>query len=133
MKTRTGAIILLFLMALTTGAQPTPKITGFFTDMHYIAEAGDMFGTEVWIVYVRDRYWACVQMADGAPDPPVVVPVEVTGSRVRFTVVEHPLYPDHTPAPVVPIKFDATATRTGLSGTVASQRLDLKRRNSYWQ
>jgi len=101
--------------------------------MHYIQEAGDVLGTEVWIVYGGDRYYATVQIAEGSPIPPVVVPVEVSGSRVKFTVREPFVDQDGKPAPDLAIAFDGTVTRAGLSGTMGSERLDLKRRNSYWQ
>jgi hypothetical protein len=101
--------------------------------MHYIQEAGDVLGTEVWIVSGGGRYYATVQIAEGEPSPPVVVPVDVSGSRVKFTVREPRVDQDGKPAPDLVIAFEGTITRAGLSGTMSSERLDLKRRNSYWQ
>jgi len=60
--------------------QGQPRVTGFFSNMEYIKEAGDVVGLEVWIVYARGSYWATVQVAEGEPDPPEVVPVQVSGS-----------------------------------------------------
>jgi hypothetical protein len=68
-----AAGLLCVLSLMNSSAQQQPKVTGFFTDMHYIAQAGDVLGTEVWIVYARDRFWASVQEAEGEPDPPVTV------------------------------------------------------------
>ncbi len=92
-----------------------------------------MVGTEVWIVYARGAYWATVQMAEGSPGPPVVVPVDVSGSKVKFTVREPLIDQDGKPAPDAVIQFEGTVTRSGLSGAVNSQAFNLKRRNSYWQ
>lgn len=125
----------LLLLAAGSGsnAQQRPRVTGFFTDMHYISEAGDVVGTEVWIVGGRGEYWATVQMADGEPDPPVVAPVELSGSHVKFTVREPLVDQDGKPAPDLVIHFEGTVTRDGLSGSVNGNKFSLKRRNSYWQ
>jgi hypothetical protein len=125
-----------FLLLLTNSgskAQQQPRVTGFFSNMRYIPESGDVVGTEVWIVYGGKSVYATVQVAEGAPTPPVVVPVEVSGSRVRFTVKQPLVDQAGKPAPDFVTHFDATVTKAGLSGTVNSQRLNLKRRNSYWQ
>jgi hypothetical protein len=132
-RLRISTCILILLAAYGLTARQRPRVTGFFSDMHYIPGAGDVLGTEVWIVYARDRYYATVQLAEGEPDAPVVVPVEVSGSKVKFTVTEHAVNQDGRPAPDFAINFDGTVTRAGLSGTVNSQRLNLKRRSSYWQ
>lgn len=89
----------------------------------------------MWIVGARGQYYATVQIAEGEPDPPVVVPVEVIGlSRVKFTIGMPLVYGDGRPAPDSVVNFDGTATRSGLSGTINSEALfNLKRRNSHWQ
>jgi hypothetical protein len=124
----------VFLFALcSSSAQQRPHVTGFFTDMHYIEGAGDVLGTEVWIVYARGGYWATVQMAEGSPDPPVVVPAQVSGSTVKFTVRDALIDQDHKPAPDLVLQFEGTITRTGFSGSINDNPFNLKRRNSYWQ
>lgn len=133
MRFRVCAGCALLLAISTSSAQQRPHVTGFFTDMEYIREAGDVVGTEVWIVYARGAYWATVQMAEGSPGPPVVVPVDVSGSKVKFTVREPLIDQDGKPAPDAVIQFEGTVTRSGLSGAVNSQAFNLKRRNSYWQ
>ena len=89
--------------------------------MHYIAEAGDVIGTEVRVVYARGQYRASVQMAEGEPDPPVVVPVEVSDTHVKFTVAEHLVNRDRQPIPDALFKFEGIVRPTGLPGTVNSQ------------
>ena len=133
MRIRISACALLLLIISGSSAQQRPHVTGFFSDMHYISDAGDVLGTEVWIVYARGGFWATVQMAEGAPDPPIVVPVEVSGTRVKFTVREPLVNQDGKAAPDSVTNFDGTVTRAGLAGTINSRPLSLKRRNSYWQ
>lgn len=77
--------------SLVGSAQTTKvPVTGFFTSMRYVAEAGDVVGMEVWIVYARGGYWATVQLAEGEPEVPVVVPVEVSDRKVIFSLPLRP-------------------------------------------
>jgi hypothetical protein len=114
----------LLLVAFTAEPQEMPRVTGFFSDMRLVPEAGDVLGAEVWIVYARGHYYATIQTAEGEPDPPVVVPAEVNGQRIKFSL---------TDAAGSVLKFEGTVAREGLTGTVNSKPLRLKRRNSYWQ
>jgi hypothetical protein len=113
-------------------AQQPPRVTGFFSDMRYIEGPGDVLGTEVWIVYARGKFWATVQMAEGAPEPPVVVPVEVSGSTIKFSIRESLVNQSGNPFDLV-ISFEGTVTRAGLSGKANSVPFNLKRSASYWQ
>lgn len=133
--TRLGGFCLLLLAFSASTAQQRPRITGFFTDMHYIEQSGDVLGTEVWIVYGGgEEYYAAVQMAEGSPTPPMVVPVQVSGSRVRFMTRQPLRDHDGKPAPDLVTQFDGTITRDGLSLSINnSQPHLLNRRASYWQ
>jgi hypothetical protein len=109
-----------------------PHVTGFFSDMSYIPEAGDVVGTEVWIVYARGGYYASVQIAEGEPDPPYLVPVEVTGlTGVKFKISQ-PLKSGRKAGPPAVIEFKGTVGNAGLMLSAPERRL-LKRRSSYWQ
>jgi hypothetical protein len=123
MKSIVGACVVVMLAIASSSGQQQPKVTGFFTDMHYIPEAGDVVGTEVWIVYARDKFYATVQDAEGEPDPPVVVPVEVSGSRIKFTIREQNVI----------LNYAGTVTRSGLALSLNGNKRTLKRGNSYWQ
>jgi hypothetical protein len=128
------ACCLLLLTVSGSNAQQGPRVTGFFTDMRYIQEAGDVIGTELWIVYARGAYWATVQIAEGEPDPPVVVPVRVSGPTVKFTLRMPLVDQNGKPAPDTVFEFAGTVSRDGLrldSGPFGA--VMLKRRNSYWQ
>src|SRR6266849_10924659 len=100
------ACILFFLATYGSRAQQQPRVIGFFSDMRYIADAGDVLGTEVWIVYGGQRYYATVQVAEGAPSAPVVVPVEVSGWKVRFTIKQPVVDQEVKRAPDVVTNFN---------------------------
>jgi hypothetical protein len=101
-------------------------------------EAGDVVGTEIWIVYARGEYWATVQEAEGEPNPPVVVPLEVSGlSKVGFTITKHLVHGDGTPAPDSITRYEGTVSKRGILLSTpqllgSAPRL-LERRTSYWQ
>jgi hypothetical protein len=65
--------------------QSGPRITGLYSDMRLFAATGDVGGVTIFITHGRDRYYALVQMAEGAPGIPVLVSLEVKDSAVPFT------------------------------------------------
>jgi hypothetical protein len=103
------------------------RVTGIYSNMNYVEEAGDVVGMEVFIVDGGDGYYATVQIAEGAPDPPVLVKVEVKGTAIEFTL------PGEAGASLG--KFTGTITARGLRGKFANAvRAEyLSRRKSYWQ
>lgn len=126
--------ILCVLSLASSSAQQQPKVTGFFTDMHYIQEAGDVIGTEVWFVYARGQFWATVQDAEGEPDPPQVVPAEVSGPRVKFSTRTPLISSTGKPVPDLVVEYAGTVSRTGLMLTIQGNPPTLlKRQKSYWQ
>jgi hypothetical protein len=129
----TAALFLLFLLTSGGIAQRKVPVTGFFTNMEYVKQAGDVVGMEVWIVYARGRYWATVQLAEGEPDPPVVVPAHVSEQHVSFVLKQPSIRSDGSPAPDRVLKFEGTITRSALTGTFANERMMLKRGSTYWQ
>jgi hypothetical protein len=135
MTPKVYAYLFFAVAGLVAQQQPrVPRVTGFFSDMRS-DPAGDVEGTEVWIVYARDRYWATVQEAEGEPNPPVIVPIEISGvSKVRFTITAHLMRGDGTSAPDLVRRYEGTVSKSGLLlSTPDSPPTLLKRRNSYWQ
>lgn len=128
-----AALALILLLTFGVTARKKAGVTGFYSNMQYIKEAGDVIGMEVWIVYARGNYWATVQLAQGAPDPPVVVPMQVSGQRVGFSIPEHLVGSDGRRAPDLVLKFDGIVTGAALTGVFGEERVTLKRGNSYWQ
>lgn len=134
MKTRIGAAAVFFLLlAFGTGAEPKSGVTGFFSDMRYVREAGGVIGTEVWISYARDQYWACVETAEGEPNPPEVVAVDVSGSKIKFTIMKQRVDQNQNLLPEQRMDFIGTVSAAGITGTFNGQDVVLKRRSSYWQ
>jgi hypothetical protein len=134
-----GCFLLLAVSGSVGQQRPQgPRLTGCFSNMRYIRKAGDVVGTEVWIVYARSQYWAIVQEAGGEPNPPVVVRVEVSGlSKVKFTISTQLTYGDGKPAPDSVTRYEGTVNKNGLllstpelSGSMPTL---LKRGKSYWQ
>jgi hypothetical protein len=127
-----GLAVTALIFALPVSAETTKaRVTGFFTNMQYIAEAGDMVGMEVWIVYARGGHWATVQLAEGAPDRPVVVPVEVSDRRISFAL-PGPSGDSSNTSNTTPLKFVGEVTKAGLTGTFVHDRVVLKRGRTYW-
>jgi hypothetical protein len=103
------------------------QITGMYSSMRYVQEAGDVVGMEVFIVAGGDGYYATIQLAEGVPDPPVVVKLEVKGSGIEFTL------PDNSGANLG--KFTGRVSATGIRGKFqhAVKAEFLNRKKSYWQ
>jgi len=99
--------------------------------MAYHQSSGDVAGLEVFVVYTREGYAAVVQVAQGVPNTPVVVPVKLNDSTVAFTM----------PLGGRQLRFEGKIDRDGLVGKfdngAFSDRQDgrimLKRTRSYWQ
>jgi hypothetical protein len=125
--------VLILAIATSSKGQQESRVTGFFSDMRHVSQARDVQGTEIWIVYGGGHYWATVQVAQGAPAVPAVVPVEVSGAQVRFSLTQRSLKPDGTAAEDVVLRFNGTVTKSGLTGVLGSEHVVLKRRQSYWQ
>jgi hypothetical protein len=119
-------LVAVVLLAATPSAENRgPRVTGIYSNMRYIDEAGDVLGTEVFIVYSSKGYFAIVQVAEGVPSVPAVVPIKVEGSRVSLSL----------PLDMGGGQFRGQVTEGGLSGRFADDRepWELKRGKSYWQ
>jgi hypothetical protein len=121
-------LVLLAIFSVAWGATK-PKVTGLFSDMHYISEAGDVLGTEIFIIYSTSGYYAVMQCAEGAPSKPVVVNAKIEGNKV--TLEPHNDQSSHCPIAV----FTGQVTSSGLRGNFEGTDYPglLKRKRSYWQ
>jgi hypothetical protein len=119
----------LVLTSAAHAADRAPRVTGFFSDMHYNEEGGDVIGTEVHIVVTRGGYHAVVQCAEGEPGVSVVVPVVASGSAIEFEL------PDQQQILCCPGRFRGTVSKDALRGKFdgCGDKLVLKRKRSYWQ
>lgn len=103
------------------------QITGTYSSLRYIEEAGDLVGMEVFISYSRDGYHATVQIAEGVMFAPVFVDVQVKGSNIEFTL------PGNSTERAK--RYKGRITVKGLTGKFEEDvaREFLPRKKSYWQ
>jgi hypothetical protein len=112
---------------LTTPSKPT----GHFGRLEYHKESGDVVGLEVFIMRGRSGYVAVVQVAEGVPADPVVVPTKLDGATLSFEI----------PSGKEILRYTGTVRPDGLYGRfdndAFSDRADgfflLRRGQSYWQ
>jgi hypothetical protein len=119
-------VVTLVVIGVASAEAKEARVTGVFSDLHFVPEAGDVSGMEVFIIYTNEGYYALVQFAEGTLLVPVVVPVKVDKSSVRFTV----------PLPTgAKRQFLGVVTEEGLLGKFenAGGKFNLKRGKSYWQ
>jgi hypothetical protein len=104
------------------------RVTGTFTDLHYSQESGDLLGLELLIVPAQgdqSGYVAFVQLAEGGGPFSVVVPLEVKGDKVGFSM---PSNEGHAG-----LSFSGVVSNEKLTGTWSNgNREVLKRHASYW-
>jgi len=120
-----SCLVILFLSVEGFAVQKKSaniQITGLYSNMYYVPEAGDVVGVEIFIVSGGDGYYASVQVAEGAPAPPVITKVIVNGASIEFTLPEAG-------------KYTGKISTSGLTGKFGSEAKAsfLKRKNSYWQ
>jgi hypothetical protein len=135
---RTAVLVFAVVLASTRGADATsppksgtspkqPRATGHFSDFQYIPAAGDIVGTEVFLLVGDNEHWALLQRAEGWPAAPVLVKATVSGTAVQFP------FPDFGEDAV----FAGHVTPFGLEGTIrtpkGAQPLRLPRHQSFWQ
>ncbi len=106
------------------------QITGIFSSLKYGAESGDVGGMEIFIMLVgTSEYRATVQIAEGVPGEPSLVPVTVKGNTIEFS------FPEGSDLAKGLGPFRGTITAAGLSGKfqLQDEKVFLKRKPSYWQ
>jgi hypothetical protein len=119
--------------AIVLNAQSTKPAnpTGLFGRLEFHKESGDVTGLEVFVVKGRSGYVAVVQIAEGVPADPVVVPITLDGAILSFEVL----------AGKTRLRYQGTVRADGLYGKfdngAFSERDDglfvLIRGRSYWQ
>jgi hypothetical protein len=136
MATKTLATVLSALALLAPAilvspsfveAQEPPRITGTYTNMHYVAEAGDVIGYEIKIVFTGDRFQAAIQVAEGVPGELVVVDLQSDDTKI-FSVPDRNSHAG---------QFRGTIENGVLKGEFVfksggSEKVELRRGKSYW-
>ena len=104
--------------------------------MHYIREAGDVLGTEIFITYGGGQYWAQFQDAEGSPASPQLVKVKLDSNKISFDLSDDLiLHSDGKETPIHNIlHFKGEIRRDRLVGTMdgLSGSYNLPRHKSYW-
>jgi len=125
-------VVLLLTLAITCSAvsadQARSRVTGMYTDMRYVAEAGDVVGTEIFVVAGLHggqavNYFVYCQTSHGMPDPPVLVPATVSGPKLEFEL------------PMPWGRFIGDVVGNAIVGEFQGNktRVRLLRGSSYWQ
>src|SRR6267378_2549320 len=65
LMTITAAVVTYSVRGADEKAQP--RITGTYSDMHYVSDAGDVIGTEIKIVFTGTDFEGALQIAVGSP------------------------------------------------------------------
>ncbi len=97
--------------------------------MHFIPEAEDVGGMEVFITFTTNgmdgHYNVHFQMAEGVPEEPALVRASVSGNDIQFTVPEVGTFKGTVGADALVGKM------TFVGGN--EEEIRLPRRRSYWQ
>jgi hypothetical protein len=119
---------------IAADAQAQQQIAGIYSDLRYIPEAGDLLGTEIFIVPSANgtAYVAFVQEADGDIANPVIAPVTRQGGRVSIRVPMDGYTMEFNGA-VGAKSFDGTLTTQSQDGKKSSEPFHLRRKKSYWE
>lgn len=109
-------------------ADQQARITGTYSDMHYIQEAGDILGTEIKIVFTGSKFQAAIQIAEGEPGDLIVVDVVRNKDSIQFALPAESAYEG---------KFSGTIANGFLRGEFlfkngGSDKVALKKGKSYW-
>jgi hypothetical protein len=137
---RSWAMLPIMISCLSTFAHgqnlspfPGASLTGVYSNMRYYEDSGDIAGLEIFIVYSINGYYALVQMAEGGPEVPALLPLKVEGDSIQF---------DYPRGGNVFDVFRGKFVKWGLVGKFESAIKDpisstttfrLKKTKSYWQ
>ncbi len=128
-----AAAVVVMSAPLQASAQKV-RITGIYSDLYYNRDDGDLGGTELFIVGVGELgYAAFIQHWEGGTTMPVVVPVEVNGDKVTFSVPAPSLGEGQYQGRITQNGFDGSWRHPLASGGFAEDPIQLRRKKSYWQ
>lgn len=120
-----------FLCALVASAEEKGElsISGIYSNLAYNDESGDLQGMEVFIIPRNgpaNAYQAFVQVAEGGAPTTFLIPVNVTGGKIEFTLPQDGSFPtEHF--------FGRVKEQELVLHQDKEKEEHLKRGNSYWQ
>ena len=125
----------LLLLSVPSGkcllrGQSQCRISGTFTNMHYIADAGDVIGYELRVVPAGEaKYQAALQIAEGAPSKLMLVDIQAKECNISFAISDvYGVYAGTFKGAVAnnTLKGEFTFKSGGVD------KVELKRGKSYW-
>jgi len=132
---KVGAVLLLVTVTggitnfvLEADEKSQPRITGTYSAMRYVPDAGDVIGTEIKIVFTGKGFQGALQIAEGSPGALMLVEVEQKGNSISFSIPEDSPYAG---------TFHGSISGGVLRGdfqfkTGGSQAVVLRKGKSYW-
>jgi hypothetical protein len=125
---RATAWMAIFLAVCTSvlSGHTVQLLTGTFSNMSASKESGDINGYEIVAIPQADGPWIVFQCSEGAPSPPVLVPIQVNGDTFSFNVEDHDNACNGS--------YIATRTKIGLTlrGASDGETQTLLKGPSYW-
>jgi hypothetical protein len=121
---------LLTLCQPSGAASPQIKITGIYSDLHYIEESGDLIGMELLVLPGGGDPVHCdafFQLAEGQGPTAVVVDLQAVADHFEFRV------PANAGSPEMRFSVQFTAHEAVVKNTVAGTEEHLRRGRSYWE
>jgi hypothetical protein len=117
-----ATISLMATLPAASQAQSRPRLTGTYSSMSLHAETGDLAGVEMAVYFSREGFHVVVQLAEGSPDAPLLLPLEVRDSTIRFAFPAESKYASGLKT------FSGLVTEAGITGTFANgYRVQLRR------
>lgn len=109
-------------------------ITGIYTDLRFVDEAGDLVGVELFLLNTVDGYHVVFQSAEGgAATVPIVVKANVTGDKIEFTLPDYASFPGKFSGQIEADRIVGAFEKGYLSPARPGSRFVLLKKSSYWQ
>lgn len=125
---------LILMSHQSIASEKKVHITGIYSDLSFNREGGDLLGTELFIVSAGAHgYVAFVQSWQGGTNIPLVVPVQLDGNKISFTVPAPSLAEGQYNGSISKTGFDGIWRHSLASGSLTEDKVHLKRKKSYWQ
>lgn len=121
-------VILLTAMAAEQSRSGGP-LPGMYSSLASSQHSGDLVGMEIFVVPGANGLYGVLQGSEGAPGTPIVVPLQVTGNSVRFSI------PPSCSCALPSGEYVAELSRSGakVRGPGQFGERQLPRTSSYWQ
>jgi hypothetical protein len=123
-----ASVLLLPALAMEPPGSAAP-LPGMYSSLANSQRSGDVVGMELFVVPGGNSLHGVLQGSEGAPGTPIVVPLQASGSSVRFSV------PPNCSCALPQGDYTAQLSRSGakVRGPREFGERQLARTVSYWQ